>query len=267
MQQWAPSALDFGIAFVLAQIVVFAQSIYLHRCLAHNAVDLHPAVRNVFRTVIWLLLGSNPREWVAAHRLHHAHADTVRDPHSPHYHGLWAVSVRSGRLVRRACRDREQVARLTRDIAPDVFERLPFGRRCGGILVSIAVLSLLTDPVSAVWVYLLALIQLLAGVGIVNGLGHLSPHGAADADTDSGTDTGTSESPERARRAIGCNLPLLAPLTAGESLHANHHAAPARAVLATRRGEVDPGWLAISLLMRCNLATTARTPTSDRSES
>ncbi|WP_406280397.1 fatty acid desaturase [Embleya sp. NBC_00896] len=260
MQQWAPSGLDFLIAFGLAQTTTFAQSIYLHRCLAHNAVDLHPAVRHVFRTVIWLLLGSNPREWVAAHRLHHSHADTAGDPHSPYHHGLWAVSLRSGQLVRRACRDRAQVDRLTRDITPDIFEKMPFGRRCGGILVSLALLSLLTDPMSALWIYVLALIQLVAGVSIVNGLGHLSPGAGADT-------ADSADSSGRARHPIGRNLALFAPLTAGESLHANHHAAPACAVLATRRGEVDPGWWVISLMAHCGLASTPRTPTSDRSES
>jgi stearoyl-CoA desaturase (delta-9 desaturase) len=232
---WSPSLGDIGVSVALAQSVFYLQSVYLHRCLAHSSVSLHPTVRRGFRILTWLLLGSDPREWVASHRLHHRYADVEGDPHSPIFAGLWNVSLRGTKLIKEACRDRERVARLTRDMPPDMFESFPSAvRRYGGIFISLGVLLVAFGPMAMLWTYALAYAQVLAGVAIVNGLGHL-PGPAV---------TGH----------IGRNLPVVALFTAGESLHANHHAAPARTYLAIRRWELDPGWWLITGLARLGLA-------------
>jgi len=229
-----PSGFDIVLSVLLSQIVIYAQSIYLHRCLAHHAITLHPAVRLAFRLSVWLLLGSDPREWVAAHRLHHRYADTEADPHSPLYEGLGAVTFQGSKLIKKACRDREQVDRLTKDLPPDLLERLPFGRRHAGIVLTLVVTALCIGPIDMLWVYVLAFAQILAGVGIVNGLGHLP-----------GPDVSGH---------IGRNLRFFTLFTAGESLHKNHHASPARARLSVRRWDIDPGWWLIALLRRLGLA-------------
>lgn len=238
MTAWLPSLHVLVLSVVLSQITIFGQSVYLHRCLAHHSVSLHRSVRFGFRLSIWLLLGSSPREWVAAHRLHHSHADTEEDPHSPIFEGLFAVTFRGSKLNREACADRDEVNRLTKDLPTDFIERLPFGHRYGGITVTLVAFSLLIGPVDTLWVYLLAFGQILAGVGIVNGLGHL-PGPAISGH-------------------IGRNLRALSLFTAGEALHENHHASPATACLAIRRWDLDPGWWFITLLRRVGLAEVRR---------
>ncbi|PAZ13565.1 hypothetical protein CLM62_23920 [Streptomyces sp. SA15] len=238
MNDWLPSAMDVILSVILSQIAIYGQSVYLHRCLAHHSVTLHPSVCFLFRLSIWLLLGSNPREWVAAHRLHHRHADTEGDPHSPLFEGLFAVTFRGSKLNRAACADRAVVNRLTKDIPSDFVERMPFGRRYGGIALTLIFFSLCTGPLDTFWIYLLAFAQILAGIGIVNGLGHLPG--------------------PQVSGHIGRNLRSFALLTAGESLHANHHASPANARLATAKWELDPGWWFISFLRHVKLAEVRR---------
>src|SRR5262249_31745862 len=50
------------------------------------------------------------------------------------------------------------------------------------------------------------------------------------------------------------NLQFLAYLVGGEGLHNSHHAAPPSARLSHRRGERDPGWWLIALLVRLGQA-------------
>ena len=56
--------------------------------------------------------------------------------------------------------------------------------------------------------------------------------------------------PNRAR-----NNQWLAWITCGEGLHNNHHAAPTSANLALARGEIDPAWLFVRLLVWRRWAT------------
>ena len=83
-----------GLALVLTHITIAGVTIYLHRCQAHRALDLHPIVSHFFRFWMWLTTGMITKEWAAIHRKHHAKVETVEDPHSPQVHGinkvLWA---------------------------------------------------------------------------------------------------------------------------------------------------------------------------------
>ena len=74
-------------AFV-TQLALLITTLYLHRALSHRAVTLSPAVAGGCRAVLWLTTGIRPRQWVAVHRKHHAHADEEGDPHSPLLEGF-----------------------------------------------------------------------------------------------------------------------------------------------------------------------------------
>src|SRR5262245_48429174 len=71
------------VAVTLAQVAVIATSVYLHRGIAHRALQLHPVMDVCFRAALWLTTGQSRREWVAVHRKHHAFTDREGDPHSP----------------------------------------------------------------------------------------------------------------------------------------------------------------------------------------
>ena len=75
------------IFFVLHwQLSVFLQSFFQHRYGAHGQFTMSKRWERVFHAVTWVVQGPsylNPRTYAILHRMHHAYADTERDPHSP----------------------------------------------------------------------------------------------------------------------------------------------------------------------------------------
>ena len=68
---------------------------------------------------------------------------------------------------------------------------------------------------------------------------------------------------------LATNNQWLAWLVVGEGLHNNHHAAATSSRLSLAKGDVDPGWWCIRLLVRLQWATlrsTSQTPPSHSEE-
>src|SRR5688500_7952097 len=95
------------VALVLTQITIAAVTIYLHRCQAHRALDLHPAVSHFFRFWLWLTTGMVTKNWTAIHRKHHARCETEEDPHSPQIVGIRKVLMEGAELYRKEGRNKE----------------------------------------------------------------------------------------------------------------------------------------------------------------
>ena len=76
------------VALGLTHITIASVTIYLHRCQAHRALELHPIVAHFFRFWLWLTTGMVTKEWAAIHRKHHAKVETPEDPHSPQVYGI-----------------------------------------------------------------------------------------------------------------------------------------------------------------------------------
>src|ERR1700733_8410041 len=85
-------------AVILTQITIFGVTVYLHRCQAHRALDLHPVVSHFFRFWLWLTTGMQTGEWAAIHRKHHAKVETVDDPHSPQVRGIRNVLLKGSEM-------------------------------------------------------------------------------------------------------------------------------------------------------------------------
>ncbi len=78
------------LAFFVAHwyLSLFFQTFFLHRYAAHKAFTMSRTTEKVFFVLTWIFQGSNylsPYGYGVMHRLHHAHADTPDDPHSPTY--------------------------------------------------------------------------------------------------------------------------------------------------------------------------------------
>src|SRR5438309_9964644 len=65
-------------ALALTHVTIAAVTIFLHRCQAHRALELHPLISHFFRFWLWLTTGMVTKEWAAIHRKHHAKCETVR---------------------------------------------------------------------------------------------------------------------------------------------------------------------------------------------
>ncbi|GAA4469822.1 acyl-CoA desaturase [Nibrella saemangeumensis] len=67
---------------------VLMQTFFLHRYAAHKMFTMSPFWEKFFYVLTFISQGSSflsPRAYGIMHRLHHAYADTEKDPHSPDY--------------------------------------------------------------------------------------------------------------------------------------------------------------------------------------
>jgi stearoyl-CoA desaturase (delta-9 desaturase) len=67
---------------------LFFQTFFLHRYAAHGAFSMSKSMEKVVFVLTWIFQGSNYLSaygYGIMHRMHHAFADTPKDPHSPKY--------------------------------------------------------------------------------------------------------------------------------------------------------------------------------------
>jgi stearoyl-CoA desaturase (delta-9 desaturase) len=223
------------VGLALSQLANLVTTVYLHRALAHRALNLSPWLATVFRVLIWVTTGIKPRQWVAVHRKHHAYTDVDGDPHSPVLKGYMTVQLANPYLYRKVARDNEVVARYAKDLSPDRWDRWFFDRSLLGLGLGIVLLCLtLGWPMGLLAAGVHTASYLLMG-GAINAIGH--------------------KWGGRPYEGQATNNWLLGLLIAGEGLHNNHHAAPTSARLSLHRGEVDPGWWFIRVARKFGWAT------------
>ena len=227
-----------GLALVLTHITIAGVTIYLHRCQAHRALDLHPIVSHFFRFWMWLTTGMITKEWAAIHRKHHAKVETVEDPHSPQVHGINTVLWTGVVLYVRESRNRETIERYGHGTPDDWIEKNLYSRheKLGVTLLLLIDIGLLgVIPGALVWLTQIAWIPFWAA-GVINGIGHWFGYRnfkVADAST---------------------NIVPWGILIGGEELHNNHHAYGTSAKLSNRWYEFDIGWMYIRILETFGLA-------------
>jgi stearoyl-CoA desaturase (delta-9 desaturase) len=242
MLHWNPWQV---IAYTLltTHLTIVAVTVYLHRSQAHHALELHPAVSNLFRFWLWIATGMITREWVAVHRKHHAFTDQEGDPHSPLLAGFWSVQL--GNVVHyvRTAHDPEVIERYARDIEEGWWDRQIFKRGWLGLtlgtLVLVAVLGLGWGLLAA---GIHAVMYIFVLSSSINGLCHTVGYRNFD-------NTAT-------------NIRLIALLTGGEGLHNNHHGFPRSPKFSWRQSgklEIDPAWPIIRTLIALNLAKPYKT--------
>ena len=235
------------VVLALTHVTIIGVTVYLHRCQAHRALDLHPCVSHFFRFWLWLTTGMLTPQWVAVHRKHHAKSETQEDPHSPRIRGLATVLLRGAELYREEVRNEETLRRYGLGTPDDWLERHVYARypNLGVGLLAVIDVGLFGLPGVAAWAIQMMWIPFWAG-GVVNGCGHFSGYrnfATLDAST---------------------NLFPLGILIGGEELHNNHHAYVTSARLSNRWFEFDIGWLYIRLLAALRLATVRRVATKPR---
>jgi len=236
------------VLFVLTHITVMGVTIYLHRCQAHRALNLHPAISHFFRFWLWLTTGMVTKEWVAVHRKHHAYCETPDDPHSPQILGLPMLMWRGTELYRKEAANAETVARFCQGTPNDRMES--FYRhysRSGIILMLIIDLLLFGVPGIAMWALQMAWIPFFAA-GLVNGVGHYWGYRNFECE-------------DQAR-----NISPWGIFAGGEELHNNHHTYPTSAKLSLKWWEFDLGWCYIRLFEMLGLAQVKRIPPEPHSD-
>ena len=230
------------LALGLTHITIAAVTIYLHRCQAHRALELHPVVSLFFRLWLWLTTGMVTKEWAAIHRKHHAKCETAEDPHSPQVYGINRVLWAGVFLYVKESYNKDTLERYGHGTPEDWLERNVLSRHpTAGVMLMLAfnLLAFGVVPGVLIWVTQIAWIPFWAA-GVINGVGHFfgyRSYDVADAST---------------------NIVPWGILIGGEELHNNHHAFASSARLSSKWYEFDVGWMYIRLLEMCGLATVKK---------
>ena len=221
----------------LTHVTIAGVTIYLHRCMAHRALDLHPAVIHFFRFWLWLTTGMSTIEWVAVHRKHHAFVETEEDPHSPQIAGIKKVLFDGVELYRTASRDQSTLDKYGHGCPNDWLERNVYTKFSSrGYFVMLAINLLCFGPIGlTIWAVQMIWIPFFAA-GVINGVGHWAGYRKFET-----ADTST-------------NIVPWGIIIGGEELHNNHHAFASSAKFSFQPWEFDVGWLYIRILECVGLA-------------
>ena len=229
------------VTLVLTHVTIAGVTIFLHRCQAHRALDLHPLVSHFFRFWLWLTTGMVTKEWAAIHRKHHAKVETAEDPHSPMTRGLSTVMWSGAELYRDEAKNAATMEQYGHGTPDDWLERNVYSRfSWQGVGLMLAVNLMLFGALGAtIWAVQMAWIPFFAA-GIVNGVGHYWGYrNYATGDTST-------------------NLVPIGILIGGEELHNNHHAYGTSAKVSAQWYEFDLGWVYIRTLSAFGLAKVRR---------
>ncbi len=105
-------------------INIFYITVLYHRGLAHSAVELSPIAQFFIQYTGSWITGIDPKGWGCMHRLHHSHSDTMKDPHSPLFQGVWGIwagQLKSyKRILKRLAACDKDLTSLVKDIPFDI---------------------------------------------------------------------------------------------------------------------------------------------------
>lgn len=226
------------VTLVLTHITIVGVTVFLHRCQAHRALDLHAIPSHFFRFWLWMTTGMITKEWAAIHRKHHAKCETVEDPHSPQIYGINKVLWGGVVLYVKESRNRETIERYGHGTPDDWLERNVYARHEKlGVTLTLLIDILLFGvvPGALVWAVQMLWIPFWAA-GVVNGWGHWFGYRSFKT------------------QDASVNIIPWGIIIGGEELHNNHHAYGTSAKLSNKWYEFDIGWMYIRLMEMAGLA-------------
>jgi stearoyl-CoA desaturase (delta-9 desaturase) len=222
---------------VVTHITIASVTIFLHRCQAHRALDLHAIPSHFFRFWLWLTTGMVTKEWAAIHRKHHAKCETVEDPHSPVTRGIKKVLLEGSELYRSESKNLETIEKYGHGTPDDWIERNLYSRFQWQGVALMMIINVALFGVIGVTVWAIQMIWIpIFAAGIINGIGHFWGYRNYDC-----VDAST-------------NIFPWGILIGGEELHNNHHTFGTSAKLSSKWYEFDIGWMYIRILEIAGLA-------------
>lgn len=228
---------------VATHITIAAVTIFLHRCQAHRALDLHPMVSHFFRFWLWLTTGMVTKEWTSIHRKHHAKCETVDDPHSPVILGIGTVLSRGAELYKNEAANQETLDKFGHGTPDDWLERNIYSQfSWQGVAIMLIVDVFLFGGIGlTVWAIQMLWIPITAA-GVINGIGHFWGYRNYDCE-------------DASKNIIPWGI-----LIGGEELHNNHHTFATSAKLSNKWYEFDIGWMYIQIMSAVGLANVKKIP-------
>ena len=256
------SGVDIGLFLGFYVVTGLGITVGYHRLLTHKSFRAPGWVRAGFAIAGSLAIQGAAIDWVATHRRHHAYADVLGDPHSPHVdagdgllgmlRGMWHAHVgwmfRGETTVQAAWApdllDEPAMVRISRNFGWFVLASFALPAILGGLLT----MSWAGAATGLLWGGLVRIFLLHHVTWSINSICHVFG-------------TQPFESHDESRN----NLPM-ALLGFGEGWHNAHHAFPASARHGLRWWEFDASYLVIRTLAALNLAKDVKLPSARQME-
>jgi stearoyl-CoA desaturase (delta-9 desaturase) len=217
---------------------LFSQTFFHHRYASHGAFTMSKGWEKFFFIFTYITQGTHylsPKAYAVMHRMHHAHADTELDPHSPNYSSnLFSMMLRTHRFYSDIYTGKLVVdPKFTKNVPEwESFDRWAHSW-VSRLLWLVAYVVFFVTYATAPWQYIfLPVILVLAAFhgAIINWFAHKFGYRNFKMKN-------TSE-----------NLLFLDVLMLGESYHNNHHKRPSSANFGYKWHEIDPVYPVILLL-------------------
>lgn len=227
----------FFYTLIMTHITIAGVTIYLHRCQAHRALDLHAIPSHFFRLWLWMTTGMVTKEWAAIHRKHHAKCETEEDPHSPQVRGIKKVLLEGAELYRAESKNAETMEKYGHGTPDDWIEHKLYSKYSWQGVGLMLIINVMLFGVIGLTVWAVQMLWIpITAAGIINGIGHYWGYRNYDCN-----DAATNVFPWGI-------------LIGGEELHNNHHTFGTSAKLSSKWYEFDIGWMYIRILEMAGLA-------------
>lgn len=230
----------FGAIWYLS---LFSQTFFHHRYASHGAFRMNKGWERFFFIFTYITQGSHymsPRAYAIMHRLHHAHTDTERDPHSPNFSSnIFSMMWRTKKIYTDIYKGKIEVEEKFTKNLPEwpAFDRWANSTLSRALWVAAYVAFFIFFATSPWWFLLLPVIITMGAFhgAIINWFAHKFGYKNFILKN-------TSE-----------NLFFIDVLMLGESYHNNHHKYPSSINFGVRWHEIDPVYPIILLLSKLRI--------------
>jgi stearoyl-CoA desaturase (delta-9 desaturase) len=237
----------FIYTLIVTHITIAGVTIFLHRCQAHRALDLHAIPSHFFRFWLWMTTGMVTKEWAAIHRKHHAKCETEEDPHSPVTRGIDKVVYEGAELYRIEARNTETIEKYGHGTPDDWIERNVYTKHSALGVSMLLVINIMLFGVLGLSVWAVQMMWIpVTAAGIINGIGHYWGYRNFDC------------------KDASTNILPWGIIIGGEELHNNHHTYGTSAKLSSKWYEFDIGWMYIMILSFFGLAKVKKVAPAPR---
>jgi len=237
----------FIYTMIVTHITIAGVTIFLHRCQAHRALDLHALPSHFFRFWLWMTTGMVTKEWAAIHRKHHAKCETEDDPHSPVTRGIDKVVYEGAELYRIEARNTETIEKYGHGTPDDWIERNVYTKHSALGVSMLLVINIMLFGVLGLSVWAVQMMWIpVTAAGIINGIGHFWGYRNFDC------------------KDASTNILPWGIIIGGEELHNNHHTYGTSAKLSSKWYEFDIGWMYITILSFFGLAKVKKVAPAPR---
>ena len=252
---WGFGWVDFGLLGGMYVLTALGITVGFHRLFTHRSFETNGVIRFIFAALGSMAVQGSVLRWVAQHRRHHQHSDTLDDPHSPLHCGRGVIGVLRGffhaHIGWAFKRDAVGLDRYVTDLRKFASIRIASAMFPFWVALGLVIPTVLGGVLTGTWAG--ALFGLLWGglarvflvhhiTWSVNSVCHL---------------WGTRPYPEHDHSR---NNLLFGVLAMGEGWHNNHHAFPTSARHGLRWWQLEVSYYTIRLLALVGLAGRVKLP-------